>query len=384
MRRIEHQSPHPPDGWRNRVWGRAAKIRQWVGLHSFFAGFDLGWSFHFSLVGRLLVCANDTAHRLHQTCGQVFRYAVASGRALRDVTSDLRGALRPNRHTHFASLTEPTKVGEMLRTLDSFSGTLVVGAALRPAPMVFVRPGELRKAEWSQVDFDRREWRYTLSKTKTEHLVPLADQAVEILRELHALTGRWRFVFPGRDRRKPMSGAAINAALQRLGFDTKTEITGHGFRAMARTILHERLRFPAEVIELQLGHRVPDNLGTAYNRAKFLDDRIVMMQCWADYLGQLKKGVNAEIDRDNKRSPRRAHHFSRGAESRCLFDPLIDDATLTYEWTPNELSANVYLLMAKVLRLFARTLTAAHTVRRIRRFPRATKRGRPESSSTIN
>lgn len=242
--------------------------------------------------------ANDTAHRIHQNCGQVFRYAVATGRALRDVSADLRGALRPNRHTHFASITDPVKVGEMLRAFDGFSGTLVVSAALRLAPLLFVRPGELRQAEWSQFDLERREWRYTVSKTKTEHLVPLATQVIEILRELHALTGRWQFVFPGRDRRKPMSGAAVNAALQRLGYDTKAEITGHGFRAMARTILHERLRFPAEVIEHQLAHKVPDALGAAYNRTKFIDDRTKMMQSWADYIDQLKSSASSNRGND--------------------------------------------------------------------------------------
>jgi integrase len=320
--------------------------------------------------------ANDTAHRLHQTCGQVFRYAVATGRALRDVTSDLRGALRPNRHTHFASLTDPGKVAEMLRALDAFAGTFVVGAALRLAPMLFVRPGELRQAEWSQIDFDRREWRYTISKTKTEHLVPLADQAIEILQELHALTGRWQFVFPGRDRRKPMSGAAINAALQRLGFDTKTEITGHGFRAMARTILHERLRFPAEVIELQLAHRVPDNLGTAYNRTKFLDDRVAMMQSWADYLDRLKKGGNTDADRHQGPKTLRARYFARSIEKRHMPSAFISDAHLRVALTRRGFRSNPYLLMAKVLHLFARTLTAAQPARRIRRFPNTAKRNR--------
>jgi len=234
--------------------------------------------------------AHDTAHRLHQNCGQVFRYAVATGRAARDVSADLRGALRPNRHTHFASITDPVKVGEMLRAFDGFSGTLVVRAALRLAPLLFVRPGELRQAEWAEIDLERGQWRYTVSKTNTEHLVPLATQAVQMLTELQALTGHWRYVFPGRDRRKPMSGAAVNAALQRLGYDTKTEITGHGFRAMARTILHERLRFPADVIEHQLAHRVPGALGNAYNRTRFIEDRVLMMQAWADYLDQLKAG----------------------------------------------------------------------------------------------
>jgi integrase len=243
--------------------------------------------------------ANDTAHRVHQNCGQIFRYAIATGRALRDVSADLRGALRPNRHTHFASITDPTKVAGMLRAFDSFSGTFVVRAALQLAPLLFVRPGELRQAEWAHFDLERREWRYTVSKTKTEHLVPLATQVVEILKELQALTGQWRYVFPGRDRRKPMSGAAVNAALQRLGFDTKTEITGHGFRAMARTILHERLRFPAEVIEHQLAHKVPDALGAAYNRTKFIDDRIAMMQAWADYLARLKAEADGGMSRPN-------------------------------------------------------------------------------------
>lgn len=235
--------------------------------------------------------ALDTSHRVHQNCGQVFRYAVATGRAERDVSADLRGALPPARHTHFASVTEPDDVAGLLRALDGFQGTFVVQCALRLAPLLFVRPGELRTAEWSQFDLDKAQWRYTVSKTKTEHLVPLARQAVEILRDLYALTGQRKYVFPGRDVSKPMSGAAINAALRRMGFDTKTEITGHGFRAMARTILHERLRFPSEVIEHQLAHKVPDALGTAYNRTKFIDDRVVMMQKWADYLEQLKAGA---------------------------------------------------------------------------------------------
>jgi integrase len=236
--------------------------------------------------------ALDTAHRVHQNCGQVFRYAVATGRAERDVSADLRGALPAARHTHFASVTEPLEVAGLLRALDGFQGTFVVQCALRLAPLLFVRPGELRTAEWAHFDLEKAQWRYTVSKTKTEHLVPLSTQAVAILRDLYALTGQRKYVFPGRDVKKPMSGAAINAALRRMGFDTKTEITGHGFRAMARTILHEQLRFPSEVIEHQLAHKVPDALGTAYNRTKFIDDRIVMMQRWADYLDNLKAGAD--------------------------------------------------------------------------------------------
>ncbi|ORC47840.1 integrase [Burkholderia sp. A27] len=235
--------------------------------------------------------ALDTAHRVHQNCGQVFRYAIATGRAAHDICSGLRNALPPSRHTHFPSITEPSEVAELLRALDGFKGTFVVQCALRLAPLLFVRPGELRTAQWVQFDLDKAQWRYTVSKTKTEHLVPLSTQAVGVLRELHALTGQWQFVFPGRDPKKPMSGAAVNAALQRLGINTKTEITGHGFRAMARTILAEQLHFRSEVIEHQLGHKVPDALGTAYNRTKFLRERIAMMQAWSDYLDGLKAGA---------------------------------------------------------------------------------------------
>ncbi len=243
--------------------------------------------------------ARDTALRAMQNCGQVFRYAVATGRAQRDPTADLRGVLPPVRHENFASITDPGKVAELLRAIDGFQGTFVVKCALLLAPLLFVRPGELRKAEWSGFDLEKAEWRYFVTKTKTEHLVPLSAQAVATLRELHALTGRRAYVFPGRDPKKPMSEAAINAALRRMGYDTKTEITGHGFRAMARTILHERLRFPAEVIEHQLAHKVPDALGTAYNRTKFLDDRVAMMQAWADYLDRLKEGAETVPNQRN-------------------------------------------------------------------------------------
>jgi integrase len=176
----------------------------------------------------------------------------------------------------------------MLRAFDAFRGTFVVKCALEIAPRVFVRPGELRKALWENFDLEKAEWRYLVTKTKTEHLVPLAAQVVGKLRELHALTGHGHYVFPGRDPQKPMSEAAVNAALRRMGYDTKTEITGHGFRAMARTILHEELHQKPEVIEHQLAHSVSDALGTAYNRTKFLKERKAMMQLWADYLDKLK------------------------------------------------------------------------------------------------
>ncbi len=235
--------------------------------------------------------ALDTAHRAHQNCGQVFRYAVQTGRVVRDPSTDLRGALPPARREHYASITEPPAVAELLRAIDGFRGTFIVQCALKLSPLFFVRPGELRKAKWKEFDLEKGEWSYLVTKTKTDHLVPLATPAVAILRELHALTGHLEHVFPGRDPLKSMSGAAINAALRRMGYDTKTEITGHGFRAMARTILHQEIGIPPEVIEHQLAHRVPDSLGTAYNRTKFIKERRKMMQQWADYLDRLKTGA---------------------------------------------------------------------------------------------
>lgn len=235
--------------------------------------------------------AHDTAHRAHQNCGQIFRYGIATGRCERDPAADLRGALAPAQRQHFASITEPAAVGELLRAIDGFKGSFQVACALKLAPMLFVRPGELRKASWADFDLDGGEWRYHVTKTKTEHIVPLAKQAVAILRELQALSGHREHVFPGRDPAKPMSEAAINAALRRMGYDTRTEITGHGFRAMARTLLHEELGFAPEIIEHQLAHKVPDTLGAAYNRTKFLKQRASMMQAWADYLDELKAGA---------------------------------------------------------------------------------------------
>ena len=236
--------------------------------------------------------ARYSAHRVRSEISRAFRYAIATGRAERDPCPDLKGAIQPAKETHFAAITEPPAVGELLRAIDGFKGTFVVKCALLLSPMLFTRPGELRKAEWASFDLDKSEWRYFINKTKTEHLVPLSVQAVVILRELHALTGDGRFVFPSaRGNDRPMSDAAVNAALRRMGYDTRTEITGHGFRAMARTILHEELHVKPEVIEHQLAHSVPDALGTAYNRTKFLKERKVMMQLWADYLDKLKAGA---------------------------------------------------------------------------------------------
>lgn len=239
--------------------------------------------------------AKDTAHRAIQNIGQVMRYAIATGRAERDPTGDLRGALAPVRHKHFAALTDPKQVAELLRAFDAFEGTTIVKAALQLAPLVFVRPGELRNARWADFDLEAGVWAFNASKARTgetnEHLVPLSTQSLGILRTLHQYTGKRECVFPGRDPRKPMSDAAINAALRRMGYDTQNEITGHGFRAMARTILAEQLGEDPHVIEQQLAHRVPDALGRAYNRTRYVEQRKVMMQRWADYLDQIKAGA---------------------------------------------------------------------------------------------
>ncbi len=236
--------------------------------------------------------ALETAHRALGNCGQVFRYAVATGRAVRDPSGDLRGALPPVKGEHFAAVTEPQQAAELLRTLDGYQGTFTVACALRLAPLVFVRPGELRNAEWADIDLDAAEWRYHVTKTDTDHIVPLALQAVDILRELHALTGTGRYVFPGaRTNGRPMSDNAILAAMRRMGID-KDEMSGHGFRAMARTILDEVLGVRPDLIEHQLAHAVRDPNGRAYNRTAHLPERKKMMQQWADYLDKLKAGAD--------------------------------------------------------------------------------------------
>jgi integrase len=236
--------------------------------------------------------AIETAHRALQNCGQVFRYAIATGRAERNPVPDLQGALPPAKPTHMAAITEPAKVGDLLRAFDAYEGTLIVRNALQLAPLVFVRPGELRKAEWNDIDLDAAEWRFTVSKTKTPHIVPLSRQAVAILREIQPLTDRSRYVFPSaRTRERPMSDNALLAAMRRMGI-AKDEMTGHGFRAMARTILDEVMGFRPDFIEHQLAHAVRDPNGRAYNRTAHLPERRKMMQAWADYLDKLKQGAD--------------------------------------------------------------------------------------------
>ena len=235
--------------------------------------------------------ALETAKRTKQVAGKVFRYAIATGRAERDPSQDLKDALAKPVKKHLAAVTDPKKVGTLLLALDGYEGTLPVKTALKLAPLLFVRPGELRHAEWSEIDLEAAEWVIPAHKmkTKAEHLVPLCKQAIEALLELHPLTGRSQYVFPSaRSPRRPMSNNSVLAAMRRMGID-KDEMSGHGFRAMARTILDEKLKFRPDIIEHQLAHAVKDPNGRAYNRTSFIEERTEMMQRWADYLDSLRE-----------------------------------------------------------------------------------------------
>lgn len=234
--------------------------------------------------------AIESAHRVMQTCGQAMRYAIATGRANRNPVADLKGALTSPPERHHAAITDPIELGALLRAIDGYSGDPTTRAALKLSALLFVRPGELRHAEWSEIDLDTGEWNIPAGKMKMRqaHLVPLCEQAVAILRELHLLTGRGQYVFPGgRSPRRPMSNNAINAALRRMGYSTDA-MTAHGFRATARTILDEVLGYRVDYIEHQLAHAVKDPNGRAYNRTAHLLERKKMMQTWADYLDELR------------------------------------------------------------------------------------------------
>lgn len=238
--------------------------------------------------------AIDSAHRLKQLCGQVFRYAVAIGQAERDVTVDLKGALAAIQKTHHAAITEPKRVGELMRAISSYKGHVYATAALKLSPLVFVRPGELRSAEWAEFDLDAAEWRIPGRKMKMrlDHIVPLSTQAVDILRALQPISGGRKYVFPSvRTHAQCMSENTINAALRSMGY-SKEDMTAHGFRAMARTILDEVLGERVDLIEHQLAHAVKDVNGRAYNRTAHLPARREMMQRWADYLDTLRKGAD--------------------------------------------------------------------------------------------
>ena len=244
--------------------------------------------------------ALETAHRALANCGQVFRYAVATGRAQRDTAADLRGSLPPVKEKHHASITDPKAIGELLRDIEGYQGAFVTRCALRLAPLVFLRPGELRKAEWVEIDLDKAEWRIPAARMKMNavHIVPLASQAVAILRELHPRTGEGKYVFPGaRTTTRPMSENAVLSALRRLGYTTG-EMTGHGFRSMASTLLNEQ-GFNRDAIERQLAHAERDGVRAAYNYAEYLPERKRMMQQWADYLDALKTGAQVITLRAN-------------------------------------------------------------------------------------
>jgi len=242
----------------------------------------------------------------------VFRYAIATGRAERDPTPDLRGALKPVLVRHMPAITDPQRVGDLLRAIEGYKGMPITRAALQLAPLVFVRPGELRKAEWAEFDLDAAEWRIPaarMKRTKQEklsgnaHVVPLSRQAIAVLKELQPLTGHGRFVFPSpRTGERPMSDNGVLSALRRMGFPGD-EMTGHGFRAMARTLLAERLNVDEGVIEAQLAHAVKDSLGRAYNRTAFLDQRRGMLQVWADYLDKLRVGAEVIPIKRRRKSP---------------------------------------------------------------------------------
>jgi integrase len=238
----------------------------------------------------------ETAHRVKQKIGQVFRYAVATGRATRDPTGDLRGALAPIVSTSHAAVTDPKVVGELLQAIDGYQGQPATAAALKLAPLLFVRPGNLRAMEWAEIDLKAAEWRIPAVKMKMReaHLVPLPSQAVKILGELRSLTGTGRYCFPSlRTSNKPMSENTVNAALRRLGYDKHT-MTGHGFRAMASTRLNE-LGWQPDVIERQLAHAERNKVRAAYNRAQHITERRKMMQAWADYLDGLRKQATRKL-----------------------------------------------------------------------------------------
>jgi integrase len=243
----------------------------------------------------------ETAHRVRDTCSQVFRFAVAEGRVTSDPARDLAGALRTHQTKHIPAITDPARFGELLRAIDGCRGIPATREGLKLAALLFLRPGaELRAAEWSEFDLDAALWSVPAARMKRRkhakengppHLVPLPRQAVEILRELRRLTGHQQFVFQGvRDRSKTISENTLNAALSALGFGPD-EMRMHGFRAAARTMLAERLNFDDKVIEAQLAHAVPDALGRAYNRTQFVEQRRAMLQTWADYLDKLRTGA---------------------------------------------------------------------------------------------
>lgn len=235
----------------------------------------------------------DTANRIRSTCSQVFRYAIATARAERDISADLRGALVTPRTTHRAAITTPTEAGQLLRAIEDYQGNDLTGIALRLLPHLFVRPGELRWAEWREFDFDKAVWTIPDYKMKMRrpHAVPLSRQAMSIIREIEHNAGYSAFLFPSlRALDRPMSDNTINAALRRLGF-SKDQMTGHGFRAMAATLLNEMGMWNPDAIERQLAHADGNSIRRAYARGQYWDERVRMMQHWSDHIDQLRDGA---------------------------------------------------------------------------------------------
>jgi len=234
----------------------------------------------------------ETTYRIRAISSQIFRYAIVTGRAERDPAADLIGSLTPRKRNHFATITDPAKIGQLLRAIGSYEGAIITQFALRLAPYVFVRPGELRRAEWSEIDFNDSLWRIPADKMKKgiAHIVPLAAQAINLLNEIQEFTDKGRYIFPSiRTPLRPMSENTINAALRRLGYE-KHEMTGHGFRSMASTRLNE-MGWSSDMIERQLAHTEKNAVRGAYNFAEYLPERKKMMQAWADYLDGLKSVV---------------------------------------------------------------------------------------------
>lgn len=236
--------------------------------------------------------AHEKAQRTREYVGRVFRYAIQTGRAERDPSGDLRGALTPVKAKHHASIIDPKDIGALLRAINGFQGSFITKCALQLAPLVFVRPGELRHAEWTEIDFGKKEWRIPDHKMKMreQHIVPLSRQAVAIFEDIQPLTGNGKFVFPSiRSTNRPLSENTVNAALRRMGY-SKDEMTGHGFRSMASTLLHER-GWPHEAIERQLAHAERNKVSASYNFAEHLPKRREMMQWWSDHLDELAAGA---------------------------------------------------------------------------------------------
>lgn len=296
---------------KSREWvaEHTAKVRAWLEQHVFpwIGARPIAELEAPEILGMLRRLVNrgtlNTAGRVREVVGTIFRYAIATGRATRDPAADLRGALPRSDARNFASIIEPVAVGELLRAIDGFQGQPVTLAALQLAPLLFQRPGELRAAEWAELDLDAAEWRIPAKRRKLRksakenprtppHVVPLSRQALGIVRDLQRLTGHSRFLFPGvRDPKRPMSENTINAALRRLGYTTE-QMTGHGFRHMASTRLNE-LGWNPDAIERQLSHRDRDAIRGTYNLAQYMDERRRMMQAWSDYLEQLRSGVTS-------------------------------------------------------------------------------------------